>query len=562
MKKLTCIAFLIILILPNIKAQTTTNSDWWKSTSIYQIYPRSFKDSNDDGIGDINGIISKLDYIQDLGFECIWISPFFESPQKDFGYDVSDYIKINEEYGKEGDAERLIQEVHKRKMKIVFDLVLNHTSIEHSWFQESIDSTSEKADWYIWQDGKGDKAPNNWKNMTGQVGWQYNSERGQWFWGSFLPFQPDLNWRNQEVRDTMFNTVRYWLNKGVDGFRLDIFNVILEDSEFKDNPYGFNYLPGPENPAGGFQRLRNNFNHPDNYQVALDLRKVMNEYEGRFLLGEVDGEHENIKGFLGPNQDGLHSIFLFDLIYYQFSSDFFKDKIKTYELHYPSPNVPVYVFSNHDNRRSIGRIDKNLNKAKLIALFQLTGRGISVTYQGEEFGSSDTRILRKDAKDPIAELFHFPQFFIDRLPWLINRDECRTPIQWNANSNAGFCAPDIQTWLPINLEYKTINAENALKDSLSLIHVYRNLLHLRKENPVFQKGSSKIIENKNLNKDIYLLERKLGDDKIYIMINFGKEEVEISNFLNIRDIIYEVGEHSAVDEAIIKLPAYSGIILK
>ena len=225
---------------------------WYHKTSIYQIYPRSFMDSNGDGIGDLQGIIQKLDYLRDIGFETLWVSPFFASPQQDFGYDVSDYLSIAPEFGKMNDAFQLIEETHRRGMKIVFDLVLNHTSDQHPWFLESRSSRDNpKADWYLWRD-----KPNNWHSMTGGSGWHYAQERGQYYWSSFLPFQPDLNWRNPEVKQTMFDIARFWLEKGVDGFRLDIFNTIYKDAEFRNNPFTFKLAPTPDDPSGYFQKAQ------------------------------------------------------------------------------------------------------------------------------------------------------------------------------------------------------------------------------------------------------------------------------------------------------------------
>ncbi len=560
--KKSLLIFVLFFTQISLSSQNNRDDNWWKHTSIYQVYPRSFYDSNGDGIGDIEGIILKLDYIHQLGFETIWFSPFFKSPHQDFGYDISDYKAVDPVYGKSGDIETLINEVHKRDMKILFDLVLNHSSIEHPWFIESLDSSSSKADWYIWKNGRGTKAPNNWKNMTGQKGWQYQAQRGQWYWSSFLPFQADLNWRNPEVKESMFNTIRYWLDKGVDGFRLDIFNVIIEDSMITKNPYGLNFFPGPENPAGGFQRLRNNFNLPENYQIALELRKVLNEYKNRFLIGEVFGKHEVIRGFLGQEQDGLHSIFLFDFMFFDFSTNFFKTKIKTFETHYPPPNVPVYVYSNHDNRRSIGRIHKDINKAKIIAFIQLTARGIAVVYQGEEFGSSDTRIKRKDALDPVAELFPLPQFIIDRMGRLVNRDECRTPIQWSNGPNGGFSRAEVKTWLPVNSEYTMVNSKKALGDSNSLIYVYKNLLKLRKENPVLKSGTAKIIENKELPGQIYLLERQYEGKKLWIIVNLSNKLLEFNNLIKAEKILYQIGPEIKISPEKLKISGLSAAIVE
>lgn len=541
-----------------VNAQEKENTEWWKHTSIYQVYPRSFMDSNDDGIGDIAGIISKLDYIKDLGFEAIWFSPFFRSPQQDFGYDVSDYTSIDPDYGREGDLERLIEEVHQRDMKVIFDLVLNHTSVHHPWFQASLDSTSQKSDWYVWKKGKGNKPPNNWKNMIGINGWQYHEGKEQWYYSSFLPFQADLNWRNPEVADAMFNVVRYWLDRGVDGFRLDIFNVILEDASFSDNPGGINPFPRPENPAGGFQNLKYNYNHPENFEIARELRKVMDEYDNRFLIGEVMGDHENLKGYLGDGH-GLHSIFLFDFIYYDFKAKFFREKITEYENNYPEPRVPVYVYSNHDVRRSIGRVDEDPEKAKLTALVQLTARGIAVVYQGEEFGSSDTRIHKREALDPLTDYIRLPQFVLDRLPFLINRDECRTPVQWSAGKNAGFSKSD-STWLPVNPKYKEVNAAKALDDSTSLLHTYRKLLKLRSENEILKFGTAKIIDEKEIPRDVYCLEREYNGQKLWVVINFGKKTRTIENPNRLQMIKYN--HRAQLTGNNILLPPLSGIVLE
>jgi oligo-1,6-glucosidase/alpha-glucosidase len=231
---------------------------WYHKTTIYQIYPRSFYDSNGDGIGDLQGILQKLDYIQELGFETIWVSPFFASPQADFGYDISDYTSIAPEYGTLEDADQLIGEVHRRRMRIILDMVMNHTSMEHAWFKESRSSQNNpKADWYIWRD-----QPNNWQSMTGGSGWHYVGERNQYYWASFLPFQPDLNYRNPAVKEAMFNIIRFWLARGVDGFRLDLFNVIYKDAEFRNNPFSFRLIPAGDEPSSFFQVAKYTLNLP------------------------------------------------------------------------------------------------------------------------------------------------------------------------------------------------------------------------------------------------------------------------------------------------------------
>ncbi len=266
-----------------------SQNEWWKNTTVYQVYPRSYFDSNGDGIGDLKGIIQKLDYIQDLGFETLWISPFFASPQKDFGYDISNYYSIAPEYGDTAVCSQLISEVHKRNMKIIFDLVMNHTSDEHPWFKESAASRSNaKADWYVWKAGKG---------MVGGSGWHYNEQRKQFYWASFLGFQPDLNYNNPEVKKAMLDVTAYWLAKGVDGFRLDIFNAIYEDTSFRDNPFRFKLIPDEKDPDGFFQKAKYTVNNPKSFEFATELRSTVDKSGTKYLVGEVFGEPSVLKKY-------------------------------------------------------------------------------------------------------------------------------------------------------------------------------------------------------------------------------------------------------------------------
>jgi len=284
----------------------TKNKHWWQKTTIYQIYPRSFKDSNNDGIGDIQGIISKLNYIKELGFETIWISPFFTSPQQDWGYDVSDYCNIDPDYGDLNDVEELIEQVHHKEMRILFDLVLNHSSDQHPWFLESHSSVENpKRDWYIWRDGRGSRPPNNWRSIVGGSAWHYDHGTNQWYYASFLPCQPDLNYRNPEVIRAMFNIAKYWLDKGIDGFRLDIFHTIFKDQQFRDNPMSFQLFPH-DFRAGFFQKWMYNLNQPETIQLAIDLRELVDSYSPeRMLIGEIFADEATIRKYLGQENAGF-----------------------------------------------------------------------------------------------------------------------------------------------------------------------------------------------------------------------------------------------------------------
>lgn len=492
---------------------------WYKSAIIYQIYPRSFFDSNGDGIGDIQGIIQKLDYIQSIGFNTIWISPFFCSPQIDFGYDISDYLGISNEYGTMYDVEELISATHNRDMKIVFDLVMNHTSNQHQWFLDSCNKTNDKADWYIWRKGKSNKPPNNWINIIGKRAWQYHEERQEWFLTSFMPFQPDLNYSHPEVKATMFDIVRFWLNKGVDGFRLDIFNCIIKDADFRDNPFYYNPLPSEENPGGRFQFKKYNVNHPDNYKFAQELRAVVDEFEDRFLLGEVMGSHHAIMPFLADDK-GLHLIFLFDMVFFKFNATWFANKLKEYETYYPAPYIPTCVFSNHDQWRSIRRVGNDIEKAKILAVIQFTIRAVPTTYYGEEIGLENANIPMSEAQDSLSAYFRWvPEFVASRLPVVLNRDNCRTPMHWDSCKNGGFCKSAILPWLPAT-NFKSANVATQSIDKNSLLTIYKKLIELRKTYKALSLGTIENISSKN---NVLYYERVFEEERICVWVDFEKK---------------------------------------
>lgn len=501
---------------------------FWKTTTVYQIYPRSFYDSNGDGIGDLLGIIQKLDYIQSIGFETIWISPFFCSPQADFGYDISDYKNIEPAYGTLSLVEKLIHEVHLRKMFIVFDMVMNHTSDQHSWFLNSKKNKNNPySDWYIWQKGKGKYPPNNWNSMTGGSGWHYVKERDEWYFATFLPFQPDLNYHNPEVKSAMFDIIKFWLEKGVDGFRLDIFNVIMKDPQFRNNPWSFKLIPKEENPDGFFQQNKYTVNYIDNYSFAKSLRDVMNRYKNKYLVGEVFGNMNTIRNYIGK-QDGLHSVFIFEMLKFKWNANYFKNLISKIEHQFQEPAIPVYVFSNHDKKRSASRLKGNMEQSKLLHFLQFTVRGIPFMYYGEEIGMENLTIPLKNGLDPIAKKYNFlPQFIVNQITDTINRDEVRTPMQWNGKENAGFSSHK-NTWLPVHPNYKTINVATEMADEKSLLNLIKSILSIRKMHLPLQIGQFSWFDITNLPKEILAFERKHGNEKLIIFINFSKNTKTIN----------------------------------
>ena len=534
---------------------TMSSLPWYHKTSIYQIYPRSFYDSNGDGIGDLQGIIQKLDVVQRTGFETIWISPFFSSPQADTGYDVSNYTDIAPEYGSMDDALQLIEEVHKRDMRVVFDMVMNHTSIEHPWFKESRSSRDNpKAEWYIWRD-----KPNNWQSMTGGSGWHFAKERNQYFWATFLPFQPDLNYRNPEVKQTMLDIVRFWLSKGVDGFRLDIFNFIYKDVEFRDNPFSFTFIPTDEKASAYFQEMKYTVNQPEVFAFARELRRVCDEFGDKLTIGEVNGGTKIIRQFLGDEtNDGLTMVFDFGMLSFEFTANYFRNLIRHMEQYYPQPFMPVYVFSNHDKRRSIGRLDGDVRKARLLHMFQLTVRGVPCMYYGEEIGMSDSRFSLATAQDPIPRKFRFvPRFIFDRLGLMNNRDEVRTPMQWDASKNAGFSSAD-RTWLPVHEKYKEVNVETETKDENSLLNTIQALLELRRKERALQEGSLELLHD--LPANVLGYTRALNGEKVVVLLNFEDSEKVFQT--EAKETIFKVSNASGWNGNTVRLDSYSGLILK
>jgi glycosidase len=501
---------------------------------IYQIYPRSFKDSNGDGIGDIQGIIGELDYLQELGINTIWSSPVFKSPQSDHGYDVSDFLDISPEYGTMEDLDELIQETHARDMKIILDLPLNHTSIEHLWFKESSSSKDNpKRDWYIWHDGKkpGGKAPpNNWKAVPGGPAWRYFENTDQWVYFHFLPFQPDLNYRNPDVKEAMFNILRFWLDKGIDGFRLDMLHAIYEDEQLRDDSFSWAILPSDKTTASLFTAHKYDLNLPETFDFALELRTIVNEYQPeRFLLGEVFGSIEELRKYYGPENNGLQLVFLFEFTSTPFKPDKYSKIISRIDEALPSPCIPTYVLSNHDRKRFISRLKNNPNKAKLAATMQLTLRGIPIIYYGEEIGMPNTEFELSTSQDPIAQKYSWvPDFLCKWLGLSLTRDGCRTPMQWNDAPTAGFSTnPNAKTWLKVSDTYRDINVDKEREDPGSVFNCYKKLLKLRQENIALQSGSLELIELGSLKNKCLAFHRTNEKQEVFIYLNFSGDTLKL-----------------------------------
>ncbi len=514
---------------------------WWKRTTVYQIYPRSFADGTGDGIGDLAGIIDRLDYVKWLGLETVWLSPFFASPQSDFGYDISDHFDVAPEYGTLEDCRRLIDEIHARGMKVVFDMVLNHTSNEHPWFVESRSSRENPyRDFYIWRDGRkpyGGAPPNNWHSMLGGSGWHYDAHTDQWYWASFLPFQPDLNYRNPRVKRAMLSVVRHWLREGVDGLRLDIFNAIYKDSSFADNPRSLRAVPTEDNPGGFFQRAVHTQNHPDTLAFARELRRVVDQFDPeRFVVGEVFGTPDLLREYCGPRGEGLNLVFLFKSLKTPFRASAFRNLVDELETAFPEPLHPTYVFGNHDRPRQMERLGNDLARARLLAAFQMTVRGVPFIYYGDELGLSHHPIPRREARDPLARRFGFiPKVLLPllrRRGILTNRDECRSPMPWHGGPHAGFAPPDAPApWLPLHPQSAFLNVAAQREDPRSVLAAYRRMLHLRRQNLALSSGSLELLDAPADSKHVFAFRRVYEDadrrQTADVFLNFSRREVAL-----------------------------------
>jgi alpha-glucosidase len=480
---------------------------WWQNAVFYEIYPRSFADSNNDGIGDLDGITSKLDYLHQLGVDAIWITPCFPSPQVDFGYDVSDYEAIDPMYGTMKDFDRLVSEAKKRNIRVILDFVVNHTSDEHKWFLDSKSSnTSKYRDWYIWRDGKGEQPPNNWQSTFGGPAWTLDPKTGQYYYHFFYPQQPDLNWRNPAVKDAMLDVTRFWYKRGVAGFRLDAVDTLFEDQNFADNPL----TAGTD--KFGRPNMENKFNTklPEVHETLRQLRKVADEHDA-VLIGETwTKDISELKEYYGEHSNELQMPmdFMFGTVN-KLSAPEFRKQIAAVDT---AGGWPVFVISNHDIDRSYIRYGDGTHNdqiAKLMASLYLTLRGSPIMYYGEEIGMENNNAKRKeDVKDPQGKL---------GWPLEIGRDGERTPMQWSGDENAGFSKA--KPWLPVPPSYKTHNVAAEAHDPNSILNVYRQLLAMRHQDPVLLNGSYVALNEEDPNVLSYL--RKYNDEAILVVLNMS-----------------------------------------
>ena len=485
---------------------------WWKEAVVYQVYPRSFRDSNGDGVGDLVGIAEKLGYLSWLGVDALWISPIYPSPMADFGYDVSDYTGVDPLFGTLEDLDALLSEAHRLGLKVILDLVPNHTSDEHPWFVEARSSRDNpRRDWYIWRDPKPDGSPpNNWEGYFGGSAWAWDEATGQYYLRLFTKKQPDLNWRNPAVREAMYDVMRFWFGRGVDGFRIDVLWLLIKDELFRDNP------GNPDWKEGDWLLDRQSRvysgDRPEVHGVVREMRAVADEYAGKVLIGEIYLPLERLLMYYGEDLDGVHLPFNFQLVTMEgWDARTIRRLVDDYEAALPEGAWPNWVAGNHDVSRIATRV--GAERARLAAVLLLTLRGTPTLYYGDDIGMEDGPVPPEKARDPQGELF--PGY---------GRDPARTPMRWDASPNAGFCSEGVEPWLPIGGDLERVNVVAQQKDSGSMLNLTRRLLAIRRAKPALPRGSYEAVEAPE---GCFAYLRQCGDERVFIAVNFSAEQQEV-----------------------------------
>jgi alpha-glucosidase len=490
-------------------------AEWWREGVFYQVYPRSFGDSNDDGIGDLRGITAHLDHLNgrpdSLGIDAIWISPFYPSPMADFGYDVADYCDVDPQFGTLADFDELLTAAHEHGIRVIVDLVPNHSSDRHPWFVESRSSrTNPKRNWYVWADPAPDGGPPNaWRSVFQRVqgpAWTLDSLTGQYYLHSFLPQQPDLNWRNPEVRAAFEGIMRFWLDRGVDGFRIDVAHKTVKPAELIG-------VPIPENPRGR-PDLTPPADEPELHALLRTWRKLLDEYDDRMAVGEcVVLDADRFVQFYGEQADELHLAFNFMFLGAPWSADAFRERVETFEGLLPAEAWPDYTLSNHDRSRAVSRyapggdIARGRRRARVAAMMLLTLRGTPFVYYGEEIGMADGPVRR------------------DRVVDVAGRDPARTPMQWNGSAGAGFSAGRGETWLPVNPESAVVNVEAQRGDPSSMFSLYRRLIAERRASAALRRGSYRTVASP---KSVFAYLREADGERRLVALNFSSRPARVA----------------------------------
>jgi len=494
--------------------------DWWKCGIVYQVYPRSFQDNNGDGIGDLDGIRARLDHLVSLGADAIWISPIYPSPMADFGYDISDFCGIDPRFGTLDGFDALVQEAHARGLKLILDFVPNHTSDRHAWFVQSRSARNgPRRDWYIWRDpAPGGGPPNNWLSNFGGPAWTFDPATGQYYAHSFLKEQPDLNWRNPEVRAAMYEVLRFWLRRGVDGFRVDVLSQIIKDAEFRDNPPNPDFAEG-QDPFFRWLMLYNT-DLPEVQPIVAEMRRVVDAFSdarsSRVLIGELYLPLPQLVAYYGRNAEGvLEGVqlpFNFQLIATEWQAARIDRFVRDYEAALPAGAQPNWVLGNHDRSRIATRVGPRM--ARLAAMLLLTLRGTPTLYYGDEIGMTDVPIPADEVQDP----------FEKNKPGMgLGRDPERTPMQWSAREHAGFTTGT--PWLRLAADWSTNNVEAQSRDPGSMLALYRRLIALRRAQPALNRGDHEAL---GVEGEVLAYARNCEGQRLIVLLNFGATSAPVS----------------------------------
>jgi len=542
----------------------SVKENWWQNATIYQIYPRSFADSNGDGIGDIQGIISKLDYVASLGVDAIWLSPFFKSPMVDYGYDVSDYRDVDPMFGTLDDFDELVEQAHKRGLKIIIDQILSHTSDQHPWFQESKSSRSnDKADWYVWADSKPDgNPPNNWVSVFGGSSWKWDTVRRQYFLHNFVEEQPDLNLHNPAVQDQLISDLKFWLDRGVDGFRMDAINFCFHNESLADNPPKqavlADYGEMPPVNQYDYQLHINDKTQPQNLVFLQRVRELLDQYPDTMAVGEI-GDDNMVDVMTAYTTDNrLHCAYSFELLTEDCSADFIRDIVKRSDtlIH---QGWACWSTSNHDVPRVMTRWNhgdftqqQKIARARLFWLMQFALRGNCCIYQGEELGLEEIELEYHELKDPYG---------INLWPEFKGRDGCRTPMPWEASADhAGFSTAT--PWLPVRDSHAELAVDRCEADKTSLLHDFRALTKWKSEYPELSMATVKMIDNTG---DLLVFERELDSKKLLCVLNMGGSEasLDISGYKVIENITPAMfSSQVSADQQTVSLPVAGALIVR
>jgi alpha-glucosidase len=495
------------------------DKEWWRGCVIYQIYPRSFQDTNGDGIGDLAGVTRRLAHVAALGVDAIWLSPFFKSPMADMGYDVSDYTAVDPMFGTSADFDRLVAEAHRLGLKVIIDQVISHTSDQHPWFKESRASRDNgKANWYVWADPKPDgTAPTNWLSVFGGPAWEWDGTRKQYYMHNFLASQPDLNFHEPAVQDALLETVRFWLERGVDGFRLDTVNYYFHDKKLRDNPaMPRGRKPGmPDTNPYGYQRHLYDKTQPQNLKFLKRFRALLDKFGGRAAVGEVGDEDRSLSTVAAYTSGGdkLHMCYTFDLLSPEFSPSHVRSCVEAFETQVADGWI-CWAFSNHDVMRHLSRWAGPRRDPDRLAKFAIelliSLRGSICLYQGEELGLTEAELAFEDLRDPYGIRF-WPAFK--------GRDGCRTPMVWEAKkTNGGFTTG--KPWLPVSAEHVERAADRQERDAGSVLDRYRKMLDFRRAHPALVGGSIEFLDSDD---DVLAFTRTSGEERLLCAFNFGSK---------------------------------------